>query len=32
MRDCDGRGLFIEMTLEEVRMGQNLAFLISFHR
>src|SRR5947209_2255994 len=29
MRDCDGHGLFIEMTLEEVRMGQHMAFLIS---
>lgn len=32
MRDCDGHGLFIEMTIEEVRMGQQVAFLISFHR
>jgi hypothetical protein len=32
MKDCDGHGLFIEMTLEEVRMGQQMAFLISFHR
>jgi hypothetical protein len=31
MRNCDGRRLFIEMTLEEPRMGQQVAFLISFH-
>jgi hypothetical protein len=31
VRNCDGRGLFIEMTLEEPRMGQPMAFLISFH-
>ncbi len=32
MRDCDGHGLFIEMTVEELRMGRQAAFLISFHR
>ena len=32
MRKCDRHGLFIEMTIEEVRMGQQMAFLISFHR
>ncbi len=32
MKDCDGQGLFIELTIEEVRMDQQEAFLISFHR
>jgi hypothetical protein len=32
LRNCDGRRLFIEMTIEEVRMGRHMAFLISFHR
>ena len=32
IRNCDGNGLFIEMTIEEVRMGQAVACLISFHR
>jgi hypothetical protein len=31
MRNCDGHGLFIEMTIEDKRMGQQVAFLISFH-
>jgi len=31
MRNCDGHGLFIELTIEEVRMGQQVAFIISFH-
>jgi hypothetical protein len=31
MKNCDGHGLFIELTIEEVRMGQQVAFLISFH-
>jgi hypothetical protein len=31
MRNCDGHGLFIEMTIEEKRMGQQVAFLISSH-
>jgi hypothetical protein len=30
MRKC-GRRLFIEMTLEEPRMGHHMAFLISIH-
>ncbi len=31
MRNCDGNGLFIEMTVERVRANQYEAFLISFH-
>ncbi len=31
MKNCDGSGLFIEMTVEEVKMGQPVAVLISFH-
>src|SRR5256885_1020494 len=32
LRNCDGQGLFIELIIEERKMGQPEAWLISFHR
>jgi hypothetical protein len=31
MNNSDGRGLYIELTIEEARIGQPLAWIMSFH-